>query len=215
MTATVVTVPPWGESLEAKEEVYHAQSGARGGWGAPFYLSFPEGVRSHPGHTAMSSCPWDHQSLSQFLPGRTGFYTYTLFPRQVTHASLRWGPALFPGPCFHPKRTQGSTLALGFPQVLEDIFPGDRGFAGHFIDSPDVSLRDFSWIRRVKKVIFVTLEGTLQVWMTSAYTQVSVRLTKRSSSPRTTQSLGPHILFPSSCTLELHHQISLKHSWES
>lgn len=124
----------------------------------------------------MSSCPWYHQSLSQFLPGRTGFYTFsTLFPHQVTHATLRWGPA---GLRFHPKRTQGSTLALGFPQVLEDIFPGDRGFAGHFIDSPDVSLRDFSWIRQVKEVIFVTLEGTLQVWVTSGYTLVSVRLTK-------------------------------------
>lgn len=92
-------------------------------------LGFPEGVKSHQGHPAMSSCPWDHQPLSQPLPGRTVFYIYsTLFPHQATHAALRQGPTLFPGAHFHPKRTQGSKHALEFPRVLEDVFPGNRGF---------------------------------------------------------------------------------------
>lgn len=43
-------------------------------------LGFPEGVRSHPGHPTMSSCPWDCQPLS----GRTMFCIYsTSSPRQV------------------------------------------------------------------------------------------------------------------------------------
>lgn len=116
MTAAVVTVPSWGDSLEARKEVCHAQSGAGGT--VLSALGFPEGVSSHPSHPAMPSCPWDCQPL----PGRTGFYIYSiLFPCQVTHAALRQGQ-MVPGTHFHPKRTQDSMLALEFPRVLEDIF---------------------------------------------------------------------------------------------
>lgn len=33
-------------------------------------------------------------------------------------------------------------LALGFPQVLEDIFPDSRACAGHSLDTPEVSLSE-------------------------------------------------------------------------